>query len=640
MSSRVSVSQIRAAGVTLSQGEAVAIVRELCRQITAGVLRGMPSIHVIRLSADGTLAVEGPIAAHAATVVRAAELLEQLLTPDGADRATMSGPLRLAVLRAHRRIDLPPFAGFEELSASLERFSAEDCRAVVQSLYARWHSTGPEVLALPAAPATVLAVPLPAPAPLTISDVRRARRATGLTLREVAVRSRVPAPLLRELEWGYLWNWPGGHYGRSQLVRYARAAKLDERFVLDAAWPLLEAIVDVRGGDVVDPIPAEVPAAVLLGEDPRPVVVEAIPEVVVEPPTDILADTTLLRTDAVNQPKRHRWQAASVLAAAAVLAVTFMPDAGRRYAEERFFHLPAIPAAPQPLAGVTAASHPAAIPVREAVETSSPTPEAPAAASEVPIAAVPPQPQPRTIPAVERNAAYSPLFYSEGSAMFFKDEGTLLKVTRVVDDTARNFHARSSPDGSRVAFDSDRAGERAVYVADADGHHVRRISGDGFAALPSWSPDGRRLAFVKAEPQAPGVWNIWIADLTSGNLDRVTSYADGQPLGASWFPGGSRIAFGHGDELVVLDLTSHAQRTFESPLPHHIVRVPAVSPDGGRVVFQVDRDGTWLLTIGSGSMRKVLDDPTAGEYTWAPDGSRVAFHSERVGGWGIWVVGQ
>ena len=110
--------------------------------------------------------------------------------------------------------------------------------------------------------------------------------------------------------------------------------------------------------------------------------------------------------------------------------------------------------------------------------------------------------------------AYSPSFASVGSAMFYQAEsggrsalmradtdsrGAILRITSVVDDRAQNFHARQSPDGSLIAFDSDRDGERGVYIADSDGQNVRRISGDGFAAIPSWSPDGKTIAFVRAE---------------------------------------------------------------------------------------------------------------------------------------------
>ena len=54
----------------------------------------------------------------------------------------------------------------------------------------------------------------------------------------------------------------------------------------------------------------------------------------------------------------------------------------------------------------------------------------------------------------------------------------------------------------------------------SDGSGAIRISADGFAAVPSWAPDGRRVAFIKAEPQHTRVWNLWIADLARGTLRR------------------------------------------------------------------------------------------------------------------------
>ena len=129
--------------------------------------------------------------------------------------------------------------------------------------------------------------------------------------------------------------------------------------------------------------------------------------------------------------------------------------------------------------------------------------------------------------AVPATAVYGPAFSNEGTAVFFSEgdaggahsalvraDGAprrpMLKITRVLDGSSRNFHAQPSPDGTRIAFDSDREGTRGVFVADEQGRNVRRVSGDGFAAVPSWSPDGTRLAFVKAEADRPDVWNFWI----------------------------------------------------------------------------------------------------------------------------------
>jgi len=247
----------------------------------------------------------------------------------------------------------------------------------------------------------------------------------------------------------------------------------------------------------------------------------------------------------------------------------------------------------------------------------------------------------------------SPSFASNGTAMFFhtglrsgeqsalKSANPLaddLRVMTIVDDGSKNYHVQPSPDGKRIAFDSDRQGERAIYIANIDGSKLERVSPAGYAAVPTWSPDSTRLAFVRAEADRPHVWNLWVQTLNTGALRRLTSFRYGQTWGASWFPDGRRVCFTHEDRIIVLDLESGATREYATPIAGHLVRTPAVSPDGSRVIFQVHRSGAWLLDLRDGSMLCVLTDPTAEEFAWTPDGRRVAFHSRRDGQWGIWIM--
>ena len=112
----------------------------------------------------------------------------------------------------------------------------------------------------------------------------------------------------------------------------------------------------------------------------------------------------------------------------------------------------------------------------------------------------------------------------------------------------------------------------------------------------------------------------------------------GQAWGGSWFPDNRRLAYSHEDRLLVLDTISGDEGVFPSPVKGSLVRTPAVSPDGRSVVFQVFRQGTWLLDLSDGTMRRILEDPSAEEFAWSPDGRRIAFHSRRSGEWGIWMM--
>lgn len=260
---------------------------------------------------------------------------------------------------------------------------------------------------------------------------------------------------------------------------------------------------------------------------------------------------------------------------------------------------------------------------------------------------------PAPLPIPSSGPVFSPSFSGSGSSLVFhagrdpaarlmsaemREPFSPMEVVTVVNDGARNYHPRLSPDGQLLAFDSDRDGERGIYIANRDGSHVRRVSGAGFAAVPSWSPDMRALAFVRAESSRPEVWNLWRLDRESGVLTQLTRHTYGQTWGASWFPDSHRLCYSHEDRLVVLDIDDGSTRVFRSPLPGRLVRTPAVSPDGRLVAFQVLRSGVWLLDFESGNMRRLLEDPSAEEFAWDPSGGRLAYHSRQSGEWRIWIA--
>ena len=689
----IALADLSAAGVRLRPFEAVTIVRELLLLVARGDVAGVPSAHVIRLSSAGVVSVEGPVAAGGRNVVRAAQLLDALLpVSDLGKDFKVPGGLKLVIARALGTLDLPSFPSLDSFADALGRFAATDPAAAISNIVTSWSDVAGT---LPRQTVEVEVEPLPSAQvqpfvssrtqdvqahlshePLTVSDIRRARRATGLPLAAVSERSHIPIGMLRQLEWGYFINWPTGNYGRTQLVRYARAAGLDEELVVGTLLPMIEvterpAIVPARPAALVAPtaiVPSGSGAPVIQARPPASATAQARPApptVVIDVPADPEpAGSQVLRRTVVSAHSGRRRRAAvlAALAIPALLAIGLLPLWWGQSSRISISDLPGLVSnLPTGRPESTSAPEAAAPKAGEPVGTAStPQPEAPvpapndrptptAVASQPPAAA---EATPTAQYTLASDRAFSAAAAYAGTAMFFDskapdgpspirgdgDDGSVLRVTRIVDDTANNLHVRPSPDGKRIAFDSDRDGLRGVYVADGDGQHVRRVSGDGWAALPSWSPDGGTLAFVRADASTPNVWNLWTLELSNGDARQVTQHNGGQPWGGSWFPDGRRIAYNHEARLVIHDLQNGTERVFETPIKGRRLKMPAVSPDGRRVAFQVDRSGTWLLELPKGSMRRILDDTTAEEYTWSPDGRRLAYHSVRSDAWGVWVM--
>jgi Tol biopolymer transport system component len=103
-----------------------------------------------------------------------------------------------------------------------------------------------------------------------------------------------------------------------------------------------------------------------------------------------------------------------------------------------------------------------------------------------------------------------------------------------------------SPDGTRIAFNSDREGMPQVYVMRADGTGIRRLS-DVWGEYPAWSPDGDRIAFESymggttafGDPD----YDVFVMDAAGSNERNLTNDPDSYDGYPSWSPEGEWIAF-------------------------------------------------------------------------------------------------
>ncbi len=102
---------------------------------------------------------------------------------------------------------------------------------------------------------------------------------------------------------------------------------------------------------------------------------------------------------------------------------------------------------------------------------------------------------------------------------------------RILTDTdAQDWHPEMSPDGRKIAFMSNRDGNREIYVMNADGTEQTRLTNNEISDWdPVWSADSTQIAFVS--DNAFGLYDIYIINADGTNLRRIVENGS-QP---SWF---------------------------------------------------------------------------------------------------------
>ena len=98
-----------------------------------------------------------------------------------------------------------------------------------------------------------------------------------------------------------------------------------------------------------------------------------------------------------------------------------------------------------------------------------------------------------------------------------------------------------SPDGTKIAYASDRNGKSQIYVMDADGkNRIRLTDGPRQKGAPDWSPDGGKIAFT-VYPVRGHEWEHHIAVMDADGNNRVRY--ENHAMQPSWSPDGGEIAF-------------------------------------------------------------------------------------------------
>jgi len=155
-----------------------------------------------------------------------------------------------------------------------------------------------------------------------------------------------------------------------------------------------------------------------------------------------------------------------------------------------------------------------------------------------------------------------------------------------------------SPLGDLIAFQAYAGGTFHIWVMRPDGSGVRQVtSGHGDDREPRFSPDGKKLAF-SSDRAFNGSYDIWVVDLGSGALTQWTNTggvttpptpASVDEFEPTWSPDGKKIAFvvgsgANGTTIQARDAAG-AQTVLAAAAPGTRVNSPSYSPDGTRVAY-------------------------------------------------------
>jgi Tol biopolymer transport system component/DNA-binding winged helix-turn-helix (wHTH) protein len=234
------------------------------------------------------------------------------------------------------------------------------------------------------------------------------------------------------------------------------------------------------------------------------------------------------------------------------------------------------------------------------------------------------------------------------------------ELTRITFDDGLQVGATWSPDGSFVAYGSDRGGKLDIWVQQlTGGDPVQVTKGPGHNWQPDWSPNGKLIAYRSEE----GDGGLYIMPALGGSgLERKIASFGYYPR---WSPDSSQILFqtepfASLNRFYVVRLDASPPREVLSEITAHQSGISAGwHPDGKRISAWLESDlgprfwtgptdgGPAVLTEATAEVLSQFGDPTAGsayaeaiggdfKFAWTPSGSAVYFECTFQGARNIW----
>ena len=206
----------------------------------------------------------------------------------------------------------------------------------------------------------------------------------------------------------------------------------------------------------------------------------------------------------------------------------------------------------------------------------------------------------------------------DGNLEIYVMDGDGTNQRRVTVNPARDESPAWSPDGAKIAFESNRNNENKdhsqIWVIDADGKNPIRLTDGLVDCCPDWSPDGTKIVY-DALPAG-----ITVMDADGKNKRRLKNEGGAHP---SWSPDGKRIVYTF-NQIYVMDADGRNSKK----LTHDVgfKRRPSWSHDGTRIAYVAD-NRIWVMDSNGKNERRLTNVTSDDHPTWSPDSESIAFHS-------------